>query len=66
MATVRAGLARGLNFVDTAPNYAAEEFIGTALRRAALPAGGAPPGGGRSLRGHQVWRARPPEPGCPR
>ncbi|HEX2516998.1 MAG TPA: aldo/keto reductase [Chloroflexota bacterium] len=46
VATVRAGLARGLNFVDTAPNYAAaEEFIGTALRQAALPAGGAPPGG---------------------
>lgn len=33
IATIHAGLARGLNFVDTAPNYAeAEAFIGAALR----------------------------------
>jgi aryl-alcohol dehydrogenase-like predicted oxidoreductase len=33
VATVQAGLAGGLNFVDTAPNYAAaEELIGEALR----------------------------------
>jgi aryl-alcohol dehydrogenase-like predicted oxidoreductase len=45
VATILAGLARGLSFIDTAPNYAAAEvYIGTALRRArGLPAGG-PPG----------------------
>lgn len=33
IATIHAGLAAGLNFVDTAPNYAeAEVFIGDALR----------------------------------
>lgn len=42
VATVRAGLERGLNFVDTAPVYGqAEAFIGNALRdwAAAAPAG---------------------------
>ncbi|HEX2187111.1 MAG TPA: aldo/keto reductase, partial [Chloroflexota bacterium] len=33
IATIRAGLARGLRFIDTAPNYGeAEAFIGAALR----------------------------------
>lgn len=38
VATIHAGLARGLSFIDTAPNYAeAEGFIGLALRERPAP-----------------------------